>query len=207
MPAVSGVIYQYSGPIPITKTTQVKARVLVPSNAYSPWSGLAEAVFSVGPVAQNLRISEMMYHPLDPNTEFIELTNIGTAAIDLNLVKFTDGVEFTFPSIELAPAKYILVVQDVAAFEAKYGHGLPVAGTYAGRLNNAGEHIELQDAAGKVIHSFTFKPNWYSTTDGQGYSLTAIDPVTTDPNTFGEKSVWRPSTNLGGSPGGADPGN
>ena len=195
------MIYQYSGPIPITATTQVKARVLVPANTYSPWSGLAEAVFAVGPVAQSLRISEIMYHPLDPNTEFIELTNIGTSTLNLHLVKFTDGVEFTFPSVELAPAKYILVVQDRAAFEAKYGPGLPVAGTYAGNLNNAGEHVELQDAAGQIIHSFPFKDGWYSATDGLGYSLTVKDPASTDPNTLGQKSVWRPSTAIGGSPG------
>jgi len=197
----SGVIYQYSGPIPVTATTQVKARVLVPANTYSPWSGLAEAVFAVGPVAQGLRISEIMYHPLDPNTEFIELTNIGTSTLNLHLVKFTDGVEFTFPSVELAPAQYILVVQDSAAFEAKYGPGLPIAGAYRGNLNNAGEHVELQDAAGQIIHSFQFKDGWYSTTDGLGYSLTVKDPASTDPNTLGQKSVWRSSTAPGGSPG------
>jgi hypothetical protein len=202
----SGAIYQYSGPIPITKTTQIKARVLAPSNVYSPWSGLAEAVFAVGPVAQSLRISEIMYHPLDPNTEFIELTNIGASTINLRLVKFTDGVEFTFPSVELAPAKHTLVVQDIAAFEAKYGPGLPIAGAYSGKLDNAGEHVELQDAAGQIIHSFHFKAGWYSATDGLGYSLTVKDPVSTDPNTLGQKSVWRPSTAPGGSPGFDDPG-
>ena len=95
---------------------------------------LAETLFAVGPVAESLRISEIMYHPLDPNTEFIELTNIGAETINLNLVKFTDGVEFTFPSIELAPAEYVLVVEDPNAFEAQYGPGLPIAGTYAGNL-------------------------------------------------------------------------
>ncbi|MCX5645177.1 MAG: CotH kinase family protein [Phycisphaerae bacterium] len=197
----AGAIHQYSGPIPISATTQLKARVLVPANTYSPWSGLAEAVFAVGPVAQSLRISEIMYHPLDPNTEFIELTNIGTSTLNLHFVKFTDGVEFTFPSVELAPAKYIVVVQDSAAFEAKYGPGLPIAGAYSGNLNNAGEHIELQDAAGQVIHSFMFKDGWYNVTDGLGYSLTVKDPASTDPNTLGQKSVWRPSTAPGGSPG------
>ena len=48
-----------------------------------------EATFAVGPVAENLRISEIMYHPIetgspdDPNAEFIELTNIGTETINL----------------------------------------------------------------------------------------------------------------------------
>jgi hypothetical protein len=200
----SGTIYQYSGPIPITKTTEIKARVLAPSNTYSPWSGPAQTVFAVGPVAQSLRISEIMYHPLDPNTEFIELANIGAQTIDLHLVRFTAGVQFTFPSFELAPAKYVLIVQDKAAFEARYGPGLPIAGGYAGSLDNGGERVELRDAAGQIIHSFQYKDGWYAATDGLGYSLTVKDPVSTDPNTLGQKGLWRPSKSPGGSPGGND---
>ena len=92
----------------LTESTQIKARVLVGSNPYSPWSGLAEPVFAVGPVAENLRISEVMCHPIDagspddPNTEFIELTNIGVETINLNLVTFSNGIDFVFPSTELA---------------------------------------------------------------------------------------------------------
>ena len=201
---VSGAIHQYSGPIPIAESTQIKARVLVSGNTYSPWSGLAEAIFAVGPVAESLRISEIMYHPLDPNTEFIELTNIGAETINLNLVKFADGVEFTFPSVELAPAEYILVVEDANAFEARYGPGLPIAGTYSGSLNNAGEQIELQDAAGQIIESFRFKDGWYDVTDGEGFSLTLKAPAATDPNALNQKTSWRPSTTPGGSPGSDD---
>jgi hypothetical protein len=197
----AGTIYKYTGPIPITRSSRIKARAMVSGNAYSPWSGLAEAVFAVGPVARDLRISEIMYHPLDPNTEFVELTNVGAETINLNLVEFTDGVEFTFPSFELAPAGYVLVVQDSAAFETRYGPGLPIAGVYAGSLDNAGEHVELKDAAGQIIHGFRFDDSWYDVTDGHGFSLTVKDPFTTDPNTLGSKSVWRPSTKPGGSPG------
>jgi hypothetical protein len=202
---ISGVIHQYSGPIPITESTRLKARVLVSGNTYSPWSGLAEAVFAVGPVAESLRISELMYHPADPNAEFIELTNVGAQTINLNLVKFTDGVDFTFPSVELTPGKYILVVEDANAFEAKYGPGLPIAGTYSGSLSNAGEHIELQDAVGQIIESFSYKDGWYPITDGGGYSLTVRDPTTTDPNSLDQKSVWRASAAPGDSPGSDDP--
>jgi hypothetical protein len=81
---------------------------------------------------------------------------------------------------------------------------LPVAGVYAGSLNNAGERVELRDAAGQIIHSFQYKDSWYASTDGLGYSLTVKDPVTTDPNTLGQKAVWRPSAKPGGSPGAAD---
>jgi hypothetical protein len=199
----SGVVHEYAGPISVAESSRLKARVLAPGNRYSPWSGLAEAVFAVGPVAESLRISELMYHPSDPNAEFIELTNIGAETINLHLVKFTAGVEFTFPSLELAPAGYILVVKDPAAFEAAYGPGLPIAGTYGGNLDNAGEQIELQDAAGQVIHSFRFRDRWYDVTDGAGYSLTLQDPAATDPNTLDLKRVWAPSTNPGGSPGSA----
>ena len=105
-------------------------------------------------MAQSLRVSESMYHPLDtgnpndPNTEYIELTNIANQSINLNLVRFTDGIDYTFPSFELPAGGYCLVVKDLAAFQAKYGPKLPVVGQYAGSLDNAGERIELVDAAG-----------------------------------------------------------
>ena len=96
------------------------------------------------------------------------------------------------------------MVKDLAAFEAKYGPGLPIAGQYTGSLNNAGERLVLQDAAGRTIHSFTYRDNWYISTDGGGFSLTVSDPYTVDPNVLGNKAVWRPSTRAGGSPGSAD---
>ncbi|MHC4571727.1 MAG: lamin tail domain-containing protein, partial [Planctomycetota bacterium] len=54
-----------------------------------------------------LRITEMMYHPADPNLgspyndedfEYIELKNIGPNTLDLDGVKFTDGIIYDFPS-------------------------------------------------------------------------------------------------------------
>jgi hypothetical protein len=198
----------YTTSIKLNTSTHVKTR-LYSSGA---WSALNEAVFAVGPVAQNLRISEIMYHPAqtgnpdDPNTEFIELTNIGAESINLNLVRFTKGVDFTFPSYDLAPGGYCLVVKNTAAFQARYGPGLPIVGQYAGSLNNAGERIELLDAAGTVIHDFRFDDDWFDLTDGQGFSLTVKDPRTADPNDYGSKSAWRPSAKAGGSPGADDSG-
>jgi len=82
---------RYTGPITLTESTRAKARVLDGST----WSALNEATYAVGPVAENLRITEIMYHPQslagldDPNEEFIELTNIGAETINLNLVPDT----------------------------------------------------------------------------------------------------------------------
>lgn len=187
----------YTGPIPLTRSVHVKAR----ARSGGAWSALNEAVYAVGPVVESLRISEIMYHPADSDAEYVELTNIGAETVNLHLVRFTDGVEFTFPDIALAPGEYVLVVQNVAGFEGRYGRSLPVAGQYDGKLNNAGERIALQDAAGRTIHDFRFNDDWYPATDGQDFSLTATDPHATDPDAWGEKDAWRPSTNAGGSPG------
>jgi hypothetical protein len=192
----------YTGSVVLTESTQVKARAFG-----SVWSAVHEAVFAVGPVAEGLRISEIMYHPAemgnpeDPNTEFVELTNVGPEPIQLKLVRFTNGVDFTFPSFELAPGACCLVVKDVIAFEAKYGPGLPIAGQFAGSLANEGETITLVDATGVTIQSFKYEDNWYDTTDGQGYSLTALAPADSDPDQLSQKDAWRASTELGGSPG------
>ena len=162
-------------------------------------------------MAQSLRISEIMYHPPDtghpndPNTEYIELVNIGAAPINLNLVRFTGGIEFTFPSYPLPPAGCCLAVKDPAAFQAKYGPGLPVAGRYTGTLSHLGQRIVLQDAVGRTIHDFAYHRGWYNLTDGGGYSLTVNNPFTVDPNALGDKDSWRPSASLGGSPGRLEP--
>jgi hypothetical protein len=176
---------------------------------------LNEVTFAVGPVEDNLRITEIMYHPQnpaepndpnDPNEEFIELKNIGPETINLNLVKFTNGIDFTFQNPELVPDEYVVVVQDRQVFETRYGAALNIAGEYSGRLNNAGERIRLEDAIGQTILDFGYKDGWRSITDGDGFSLTVIDPANTDPYGWNEKDSWRSSAYLSGSPGEDDSG-
>ncbi|MBM4024914.1 MAG: hypothetical protein FJ280_05830 [Planctomycetes bacterium] len=190
---VSPSARRYAGPIQLPHSVPVKARTL----SGTTWSALTEAVFAVGPVAPGLRISEIMYHPPDtgnpddPNTEYLELTNIASESIDLNLVRFTKGVGYTFPSYALPPGGYCLVVKDLAAFERRYGLNLPVVGQYSGSLDNSGERIELVDAAGQVIQSFKYADNWFKSTDGQGYSLTVRDPKTSDADSLNDKAAWQ----------------
>ncbi len=200
---VSTSAIRYAEPIPLTRSACLRARTVEGST----WSALNEATFAIGPVAENLRISELMYHPIetghpnDPNTEYIELTNVSTETVNLNLVRFTDGVDFTFPRIDLAPGEYIVVVRDRGAFETRYGDKAVIVGQYAGSLSNSGERLELQDATGQVIHRFRFRDDWYDLTDGLGYSLTVTDPATTDSDAYDDKNTWQTSTNAGGSPG------
>ena len=195
---------QYTSPISFTETTQVKARIL----AGSDWSALNEAIFAMDQVAGNLRITEIMYHPQDIpagdlNAEFIELKNIGADTINLKLARFTNGVDFTFPHLELAAGEYAVVVKDTAAFTSQYP-GITVDGEYTGSLDNAGERIRLEDAAGQKILDFKYKDSWYDITDGEGFSLTIRDPNHPDPNSWDDKSSWRPSAGITGSPGADD---
>ena len=193
---------EYTGPITLTRSTHIKARVLHGNT----WSALNEAVFAVGPVADNLRITEIMYHPQDlpvsdPNAEFIELKNISAETINLNLVKFTNGIDFIFPDMDLGPGEYVVVVKDSTAFALRHpGFTGIIAGQYKGSLDNAGERIELQDALGRTILNFRFEDGWYHTTDGNGFSLNIIDPANPDPNTWEYSRHWQPGSIKGGTP-------
>ncbi|MDA7920097.1 CotH kinase family protein, partial [Akkermansiaceae bacterium] len=83
----------------------------------SDWSAPAEAYFLVDTIpasAENLVISEFHYRPADASAielaagftdrddfEFIELMNRGSQTINLNGVKFVDGVTFDFSTAEI----------------------------------------------------------------------------------------------------------
>jgi hypothetical protein len=195
-------VFQYTEPVTLDQSTHVKACIF----RGDTWSSLNEAIFAIDPLADNLRITEIMYNPYNPNTEYVELKNIGAETINLNLAEFSNGIDFTFPNMELAPNEYVVVVQDRQAFETRYGTALNIAGEYSGRLNDGGERIKLEDAIGQTILDFGYKDGWRSITDGGGFSLTIIDPADTAPYDWNEKDSWRASAYLSGSPGEDDKG-
>jgi hypothetical protein len=194
----------YVDPILLERSGVIRARTLHEGT----WSALAEATFSVGPVAESLRISEIMYHPGDnggmpseAGTEFIEVQNRGAFPINLHLVRFIDGIDFTFGPTDLPPGEALVVVEDVEAFRAHYGVDVHVAGQYEGKLDNGGEHIRLEDAIGRTIADFEYDDDWYKETDGRGHSLVAVQPSTDGTPALGDEQAWRPSAAEGGSPG------
>jgi len=195
--SVSPTASPYQDAITLNETTTVKARVLDGQT----WSALNEATYSVGHIADNLRITEIMYLPLEPRAEYVELQNVGTESLDLNMVRFANGIDFTFPSIILAPGERTVIVRDVAIFESQYGADVNVAGEYTGRLDNGGERIRVEDAFGQPIQDFVYEDDWYPITDGGGFSLTVIDPTTDDPDRWNSEAGWQPSAAPGGTPG------
>jgi hypothetical protein len=160
--------------------------------------------------AENLVVSEIHYHPAGTAAEeFIELINVGPRPIDLTGVTFTAGVQFDFGTgavTTLDPGARVLIVEDRTAFEARYGVGTRIAGTFAGatKLSNNGDRLTLLDRAGAVIADFSYDDDlpWAPEADGLGWSLTLVRPETKPDPALAAN--WRPSRQPGGSPGGDD---
>jgi hypothetical protein len=161
-----------------------------------------------------------MYHPgalTDPEKnagytseeefEYLELQNVGAKTVDLTGAEFTIGISFKFTGsavTSLAPGARVLIVRNSTAFAFRHGAGMPVAGMFAGGLDNAGERLLLVDRGGLPIVDFSYddEDEWPLEADGAGYSLTLIRPGTRpDPEASGS---WRPSVNIGGSANGSD---
>ncbi len=163
---------------------------------------------------QFLVISEVMYHPEpDGLAEYIELLNISdTVTLNLSGITFTEGISFDFTGASvtsLAPGERVLVVKNVAAFEAAHSSGLPVAGVFAddSSLSNGGESIKLEDAIGGTIQEFSYNDSspWPTTPDTAGHSLVLIAPENSP--VHADAGNWRASFAVGGTPGEAEAGN
>jgi hypothetical protein len=149
-----------------------------------------------------LRVTELMYHaPQGSNYDFIELQNISDVTLDLTGVRFTKGIEFTFPQMQLAPGEFVVVAGDLASFRLRYGSAIRVAGQYSGSLSNNGEDIVLKLALPleAAIMRFGYSDRWYPTTDGGGESLAIVDPMA-DPAAWSLADSWQPADPTPGRP-------
>ena len=174
---------------------------------------LSAVCATTGVEAEELRpagviINELMYHlPKDrDDLQYVELFNAGTNGVDLSGWSLKSGVKFHFPAgTEMAPGAYLLVCGDAAAFKARYGAQLPVAGAFKGHLSHRGEKVELVDANGQTVDVVTYadRPPWPTGPDGYGASLERICPLAagTDPENWAA-SEPKPTRLAEGTPGG-----
>ena len=194
--------------ITISLPTAIKARV----NNNGSWSALHEATFLIAQDLNSLMITELMYHPTDEGDplsggidgnefEFIELLNNGSSAINLDGIKFTNGIDYSFPAgNQLAPGGYLVLASNASEFSNRYG--FTPFGQYLGRLRNSGELVELQDGLNQIIDQVAYDDTlpWPTTPDGSGPSLELIDPALD--NSLPES--WQASGAAGGTPGAAN---
>ena len=199
-------------------TYRARVRHQDTSGRWSHWSAPLEFVAGLPDVSElreNLVISEIMYNPsTGQEHEYLELHNIGANALDLTDVRFTDGIGFDFPSgTIIAPDGYVLVVRDLVAFEAFYGLGLPVVGSYglsdSGSLSNGGEDLALSLGT-SIIHEFEYddRSPWPLAADGQGSGLVLYQVSSSqgvlDLLGHGVAENWRQGV-IGGTPGEGEP--
>jgi hypothetical protein len=212
--AVDGDATAYSGSVPIDRNVTIKARTQVGTT----WSALTEATFVSSVAGGGIVISELNYHPHDvtpaeaaavpgvveDDFEFIEVLNTHpTLAISLLNMTLTNGLSFTFGNVSLGPGQRGLVVENRAAFAARYGTGHHILGEWSGGASNSSETIELRDALGNLIMELTYADMdpWSEAADGDGATLELIDPSGTPTDRMNKWYSWRASTELGGSPG------
>ncbi|MFB6342113.1 lamin tail domain-containing protein [Saccharicrinis sp. FJH62] len=196
----------YSGPITLSGSAHVKARTYYNNE----WSALSEAFFSVQEDLNNLRITEINYHPEASDTvdgdkfEFLELKNIGDFAIDMSGVQIIKGISYVFPEgTYLEPGGFIVLASDEDDFFNRYGF-MPF-GEYDGQLDNNGERILVATATNDTICDVRYFDDypWPVEPDGYGYSLV---PVKKNPLINQDSSVyWTVSSLVNGSPGRDDP--
>ena len=186
---------------------------------FSPLGNGSITVTNTGGVeaanAENLTISEIMYHPTastaeeiaagftnDDDFEFVELQNIGANRIDLSGVRFTNGIDFDFADGTMLDAgAYVILVANEAAFKQRYGDAVSVTGVYENRLRNSGESIRLRSVDDSIIEEFAFNDAepWPLQADGEGPSLTLSNADTNPDPSLAEN--WAASVQSGGSPG------
>lgn len=207
---VDGNAQVYSGPIVISSNVQVVARAKKAGAWKNTWSGPASVpLYTALPP---LRITEVMYHPAPPppglNTdkddfEFIEVKNIGVEPLNVSGFTLSGDVHFQFPNVTIASGQSAVVVNDLAAFQSRYGSSANILGEYEGELNNSSGRIVLSGNLGEPIHDFTYRDDWHPTTDGLGFSLVTADEAAL-PAAWQTAAGWRPSSVSGGSPGEGD---
>ena len=140
----------------------------------------------------------------DDDSEFIELLNPTTHAVNLRGAKFTAGLSYDFPDnrdIPLAPGGRLVLAASLYNFQLRYGTAIPVTGVYFDRLGNDGDTLSLSTSVGTLLQSLHYSDvaPWPETADGDGYSLVLANIAAPTSATS-----WRTSTTLNGNPGASD---
>jgi len=201
---ISANAIEYTAPVKIAQTTQIKARIF--DNV--SWSAIHAAKFWVLAGLDNLRVTEIHYHPLDEGDaenndseyEFLELKNIGNETLDLSGMYFSRGLTYQFPNnTMLSPDSFIVLASNKIEFFIRYG--FLAFDEYEGQLDNSGETIALNTVAGDTLIKIHYhdKYPWPNSADGDGYSIV---PRENDPyKDQNDAGNWMASGKIHGNPG------
>jgi hypothetical protein len=169
---------------------------------------LCGAVLALFQASAAVVINEIHYNP-DVKTEpaeFVELHNPGTIAVNLAGWHFSEGLNYTFPSVNLPAGGFVVVAQNPAFLQTKFGTA-GVLGPFntngSSGLSSRGEKLTLRNAAGQVQDEVEYQLGFPwptvgdATTPGNGNSIELIHPALD--NDLG--GSWRSSLRVGGANG------
>lgn len=130
-----------------------------------------------------LVISKIHYNPLaisgftSNNQEFIEITNTGTATVNLSGIYLQElGVSYQFPyNSTLLAGQKIYLASTTTSFESRYG--VVAFGQFTRNLSNKSHLLKLVDAFGNLIDWVQYSDTapWPTAADGTGPYLQLID--------------------------------
>lgn len=133
--------------------------------------------------------------------DWVEIYNPGKEPIDMTGWKFKDNKSsYKFPAgFTLQPDNYIVVCEDMLAFQNANPDVLNVIGSSDFGLSGSGEYILLMDNLGQLVDSVDFKiiSPWPLTASGTGQTIELKDHLLD--NNLGEN--WFADSKKFGSPG------
>jgi hypothetical protein len=135
-----------------------------------------------------------------PESEYIEIFNTTSFAIDISMWKFIAGSsDCVFPEKIIDPDGFLILcdINDIAAFSA-YSNVFGISSFPV--ISNSGETLKLLDKNDSIISQVSYDDTWYQDTekDDGGWGIEKIDPN----NNCSGITNWKASENSsGGSPG------
>jgi hypothetical protein len=115
----------------------------------------------VANAAPSVVINEIMYAPVAPEPEWIEIYNPDSNAVDLSRWQCSNNTKsITFPPYTLSANSYLVITKDSAALRAKRPGNYPIVQVSLFALTNTGGYIILRDSANNTIDSLYYSPSW-----------------------------------------------
>ena len=205
--AVSSGAQAFVSPLTLNAQTVVTARLKRGNN----WSGLTRYTFFPPQDLSKLAITEIMYNPRNfgaipgDDLEFVELKNTGNQTLQLGMLQFTSGIQFSFTNgTALAAGDHFVVARNRTAFTNRYP-GVAVRGVFTGKLGNNGERIRLSTLSGGDVIDVTYNDRYPWPLTADGYSFSIVPKRGSFAEELSDGSHWRASSLQGGSPGQDDP--
>ena len=148
-------------------------------------------------------VNEIMYHPADGVSEWIELYNQMGIDIDMSGWSLEGAVRYAFADgTVIRSGSCLVVASDPEILRSQAGQEVQILGPFEGKLDNDGETIRLLNNSGRLLNRVEYGSDgdWPVAANGTGVSLARIDPMRgTD-----DVANWTWSDQVGGTPGTAN---